>query len=102
MRNYTATTLRHRRDQWIADHEGQSIRSNGSSRKRRSNHRPRAFGHSSELLHHREPCGGERSDKSQVDKSTRGIKHSVLVDAEGIPLGAIVAPANRHDSPASV
>ena len=37
--------------------------------------------------------------KSPVDRAKRGIKRSVAVDAEGIPLGSITAPANRHDSP---
>jgi hypothetical protein len=27
------------------------------------------------------------------------LKRSVVVDASGIPLGTIAAPANRHDSP---
>jgi len=37
--------------------------------------------------------------KSPVDRGKRGIKRSVAVDADGIPLGSITAPANRHDSP---
>jgi transposase len=45
------------------------------------------------------PCGGERSGKSPVDRGKGGIKRSVAVDADGIPLGSIGAPANRHDSP---
>jgi transposase len=45
------------------------------------------------------PCGGEMSGRSPVDRGKRGIKRSVLVDAQGIPLGAVAAPANRHDSP---
>ncbi len=45
------------------------------------------------------PCGGERSGKSPVDRGKRGIKRSVAVEANGIPLGSIGAPANRHDSP---
>ena len=45
------------------------------------------------------PCGGERSGRSPVDRGKRGIKRSVLVDAEGIPLGSVGVPANRHDSP---
>jgi transposase len=45
------------------------------------------------------PCGGERAGRSPVDRGKRGIKRSVAVDAEGIPLGVITAPANRHDSP---
>jgi IS5 family transposase len=34
-----------------------------------------------------------------VDRGKRGIKRSVAVDSEGIPLAVITAPANRHDSP---
>jgi transposase len=45
------------------------------------------------------PCGGERSGKSPVDRGKGGIKRSVVVDADGIPLGSVSAPANRHDSP---
>jgi transposase len=45
------------------------------------------------------PCGGEKAGKSPVDRGKRGIKRSMVVDANGIPLGAIAAPANRHDSP---
>jgi transposase len=44
------------------------------------------------------PCGGEKAGKSPVDRGKRGIKRSSIVDAEGIPLGIVVAPANRHDS----
>ena len=45
------------------------------------------------------PCGGEKAGKSPVDRGKRGIKRSMVVDANGIPLGAIAASANRHDSP---
>ncbi len=34
-----------------------------------------------------------------MDRGKGGIKRSVVVDASGIPLGSITAPANRHDSP---
>jgi IS5 family transposase len=34
-----------------------------------------------------------------VDRGKQGIKRSTVVDAKGIPLGAVAAPANRHDSP---
>ena len=37
--------------------------------------------------------------KSPVNREKQGIKRSVAVDACGIPLGVIAAPANRHDSP---
>lgn len=45
------------------------------------------------------PCGGEKAGRSPVDRGKQGIKRSVVVDANGIPLGAIAAPANRHDLP---
>jgi hypothetical protein len=45
------------------------------------------------------PCGGEKAGKSPVDRGKRGLKRSMMVDAEGIPLGVVAAPANRHDSP---
>ena len=45
------------------------------------------------------PCGGEKAGRSPVDRGKRGIKRSMAVDAKGIPLGTVSAPANRHDSP---
>jgi hypothetical protein len=45
------------------------------------------------------PCGGDVAGRSPVDRGKHGLKRSVAVDAAGIPLGAIAAPANRHDSP---
>ena len=45
------------------------------------------------------PCGGEKAGRSPVDRGKGGIKRSTAVDARGIPLGTITAPANRHDSP---
>ena len=45
------------------------------------------------------PCGGEKAGRSPVDRGKRGNKRSTAVDARGIPLGTVNAPANRHDSP---
>jgi Transposase DDE domain len=45
------------------------------------------------------PCGGEMAGRSPVDRGKGGIKRSMAVDACGIPLGIIIAPADRHDSP---
>lgn len=44
------------------------------------------------------PCGGEQSGRSPVDRGKRGRKRSVLVEGHGLPLGAVIAPAARHDS----
>ncbi len=52
------------------------------------------------MLHHQGVVGGgEKAGRSPVDRGKRGIKRSVAVDARGIPLGVVSAPANRHDSP---
>lgn len=45
------------------------------------------------------PCGGEAAGRSPVDRGKQGTKRSLLVEGAGIPLGTVVAPANRHDSP---
>jgi transposase len=45
------------------------------------------------------PCGGEAAGRSPVDRGKQGTKRSLLVDGHGIPLGTVVAGANRHDSP---
>ncbi len=45
------------------------------------------------------PCGGEKAGRSPVDRAKQGIKRSTAVDAEGIPIGGVASPANRHDSP---
>ena len=45
------------------------------------------------------PCGGEAAGKSPVDRGKQGTKRSLMTDGAGIPLGCMIAPANRHDSP---
>jgi transposase len=45
------------------------------------------------------PRGGEKAGRNPVDRGKGGLKRSMAVDAKGIPLGTITAPANRHDSP---
>lgn len=44
------------------------------------------------------PCGGDAAGKSPVDRGKQGTKRSVMVDAKGIPIGCVIAGANRHDS----
>lgn len=45
------------------------------------------------------PCGGQAAGKSPVDRGKPGTKRSLLVDGGGIPIGCVIAGANRHDSP---
>ncbi len=39
------------------------------------------------------PCGGEKAGKSPLDRGKRGIKCSMAVDADGIPLGNRLRPS---------
>ena len=51
-------------------------------------------------MHNQGPLrGGEKAGESPVDRGKQGIKRSTAVDARGVPLGSVTAPANRHDSP---
>jgi transposase len=94
----SATTLRRRRDEWIEAGvmealEGMALESYD-----------RTIGlELSEVAVDgcitKAPCGGEKAGKSPVDRGKQGIKRSTVVDAEGVPLGVITTPANRHDSP---
>lgn len=45
------------------------------------------------------PGGGEVAGPSPVDRRKHGMKRSLLVEGYGIPLGRVLAGANRHDSP---
>ncbi|GAA0720539.1 hypothetical protein GCM10010199_26200 [Dactylosporangium roseum] len=45
------------------------------------------------------PGGGEVAGRSPVDRGEQGMKRSMMVEARGIPLGRVLAGANRHDSP---
>lgn len=45
------------------------------------------------------PCGGEAAGKSPVDRGKLGTKRSLMVDGNGIPIGCVIAGANRNDSP---
>lgn len=44
------------------------------------------------------PCGGEAAGKSPVDRGKLGTKRSLMVDGNGIPIGGVIAGANRNDS----
>jgi len=45
------------------------------------------------------PGGGDCAGRSPVDRGKQGMKRSSMVDGYGIPLGRVLAGANRHDSP---
>ena len=43
------------------------------------------------------PCGGQTAGPSPVDRRKQGLKRSVAVEAGGMPLAAVPAPANHRD-----
>jgi transposase len=45
------------------------------------------------------PSGGEAAGRSPVDRGEQALKRSGMTDGYGIPLGRVLAGANRHDSP---
>jgi transposase len=92
----SATTLRRRRDEWIALGVAEQLRLAVLGAYQR------LFGLQTEHLAvdgciTKAPCGGEVAGRSPVDRGKQGLKRSVVTDAGGIPLGAVPAPANRRD-----
>jgi transposase len=47
---------------------------------------------------HKAPGGGQGTGPNPTDRGKSGWKWSIATDANGIPLGAVVEAANRHDS----
>ena len=41
--------------------------------------------------------GGKKTGKNPTDRAKQGVKRSLLVEAEGIPVGLAVDGANRND-----
>ncbi len=94
----SATTLRRRRDEWIEAGVIDALHALALA----------AYDRMIGLALHdvaidcritKAPCGGEVAGRSPVDRGKQGLKRSVAVDAAGLPLATIAAPANRHDSP---
>jgi hypothetical protein len=94
----SATTLRDRRDEWIACEAMEALRGIAL----RAYDRFIGLELSDVAVDGcitKAPCGGERAGKSPVDRGKQGTKRSTAVDGQGIPIGGVTAPANRHDSP---
>jgi hypothetical protein len=95
-RTCSATTLRRRRDEWIALGLAERLRLAVLSAY------DRMLGLELEHLAvdgciTKAPCGGQSAGPSPVDRRKQGLKRSVAVEAAGIPLAALPAPANHRD-----
>jgi transposase len=90
------TTLRARRDEWIAAGVFDQIRNEALA----------AFDRiigldltevAIDSSQHKAPCGGEGTGPSPVDRAKRGWKWSIGVDRHGVPIGWSIDGANRND-----
>jgi transposase len=91
----SATTLRRRRDEWIAQGLAEQLHLAVLGAYKR------LFGLELEHLtvdgcSTKAPCGGQVAGPSPVDRRKQGLKRSVATEAAGIPLAAVPAPANRR------
>jgi len=94
----SATTLRDRRDEWIACAVIETLRQIALDAYDRFIGLELADVAVDGCIT-KAPCGGEKAGKSPVDRGKQGIKRSTAVDARGIPIGGVSAGANRNDSP---
>jgi len=90
------TTLRTRRDEWIAAGVFDALRCHALH----AYDRIIGLDLSEVALDgslHKAPCGGEGTGKNPTDRAKLGWKWSIATDARGIPIGWAIAGAHRND-----
>ncbi len=95
-RRVSDTTLRARRDEWMAAGVFDAVRDEAME----AYDRIIGIDMSEVALDgsiHKAPCGGEGTGKSPVDRAKLGWKWSIATDANGIPVGWAIDGANRND-----
>lgn len=90
------TTLRARRDEWIAAGVFDKLEAETRAGYDRIIGLNLTFVALDGSIH-KAPCGGEGTGKSPVDRAKLGYKWSVATDANGIPIGVAIDGANRND-----
>ena len=91
------TTVRSRRDEWIAAGVFEAIVAEALG----AYDRIIGLDFSNVALDgslHKSPCGGEGTGKNPTDRAKLGWKWSILTDKNGIPFAWATEGANRHDS----
>ena len=91
------TTVRHRRDEWIAAGVFDAIGEEAIAAYDRIIGLDLTDVAVDGSLH-KSPCGGEGSGKNPTDRGKLGWKWSIITDRGGIPFGWCVDGANRNDS----
>ena len=90
------TTLRARRDEWIAAGVFEALKTEAIA----GFDRIVGLDLSEVSLDgslHKAPCGGEGTGPNPTDRAKLGWKWSVAVDAHGVPVGWAIDGANRND-----
>jgi len=92
----SATTLRRRRDEWITAGVADQLRLAVLAAY------DRMLGLELEHLMvdgciTKAPCGGQVAGPSPTDRRKQGLKRSLAIEATGIPLATLPAPANQRD-----
>jgi transposase len=95
-RSCSATTLRRRRDEWIAAGLFDRLRRSVLVAYERLIGLDLADVSVDGCLT-KAPCGGECAGRSPVDRAKGGLKRSQLADGTGVPITALPAPANTRD-----
>ena len=90
------TTLRSRRDEWVAAGVFDRLRDHALH----AYYRIVGLDLSEVAIDgslHKAPCGGEGTGKNPTDRGKIGWKWSIATDAKGIPIGWAIDGANRND-----
>ena len=95
-RSCSATTLRRRRDEWIAAGVFDALRCSVLAAYERLIGLDLADVSVDGCIT-KAPCGGECAGRSPVDRAKQGLKRSQLTDGSGVPIAALPAPANTRD-----
>ena len=91
------TTLRRRRSEWLAAGVFEKLRLEATA----AYDRIIGLDLSESAIdgsQHKAPFGGEGTGPNPTDRAKLGWKWSIAVDANGIPIGRVIAGANRNDS----
>ena len=90
------TTMRARRDEWIAAGVFDDLESEAVAAYDRIVGLDLSDASVDGSIH-KAPCGGDGTGKSPVDRGKLGWKWSLLCDRSGVPVAAALDGANRHD-----
>ena len=93
----SASTVHRRYQEWISDGVFRNFWIS-VLKKYQIKHSAMSFWLATDTISVKSPLGGEDTGFNPTDRRKIGTKRSSIVDQNGIVFGAIIAPANTHDS----